>query len=289
MAHADLYAVLGVLPGAESIVITAAYRALAQRYHPDRWQGDKAEANRRMAEINEAYRVLGDAERRAEYDASRASGKSAEYQDAEREDCDEAFEAALKEMEDRWAVALEIFPDLVDIRDALRRISSSLAFSFVTLILETKQYNSRQKIASAMERQFLERYFGRNETVLSYAKELIEYGEREAARALNRYVDVMGSDVDPLLLINRVEQQFGSRATQTRRTELHKLIEDVRKYSYYDSAKELARMLGYQVFEHQSGFLGSKTDIRLVSPLGAETKFVSGTDLIDWVRTNLCT
>ena len=35
----DYYRILGVLDDAEDIVIKAAYRALAQRYHPDRWQG----------------------------------------------------------------------------------------------------------------------------------------------------------------------------------------------------------------------------------------------------------
>ena len=35
----DYYAVLGVNPGAEDIVIRAAYKALAQRYHPDRFSG----------------------------------------------------------------------------------------------------------------------------------------------------------------------------------------------------------------------------------------------------------
>lgn len=54
----DYYAVLGVLPNAEDVVVRAAYRALAQRYHPDRFTGSENEANRRMSEINEAYQVL---------------------------------------------------------------------------------------------------------------------------------------------------------------------------------------------------------------------------------------
>ena len=56
----DYYRILGVLDDAEDIVIKAAYRALAQRYHPDRWQGDAGEATRRMAEINAAYAILSD-------------------------------------------------------------------------------------------------------------------------------------------------------------------------------------------------------------------------------------
>lgn len=69
----DYYAVLGVLSTAEDVVIDGAYRGLAQRYHPDRFVGDKDEANARMAEINEAYRILSDAELRAQYDRARQS------------------------------------------------------------------------------------------------------------------------------------------------------------------------------------------------------------------------
>ena len=64
----DYYRVLDVLDDAEDIVIRAAYRALAQRYHPDKWEGDQAEATRRMAEINAAYAVLSDPAKRAAYD-----------------------------------------------------------------------------------------------------------------------------------------------------------------------------------------------------------------------------
>lgn len=70
----DYYAVLGVLSSAEDVVISGAYRALAQRYHPDRFDGD--DANVRMAEINEAYRILSDAELRAQYDKARAPSDS---------------------------------------------------------------------------------------------------------------------------------------------------------------------------------------------------------------------
>ena len=67
----DYYAVLGVNPGAEDIVIRAAYKALAQRYHPDRFQGPKDEAHRRMSELTQAYEVLADPIRRPKYDRRR--------------------------------------------------------------------------------------------------------------------------------------------------------------------------------------------------------------------------
>ena len=67
---ANLYEYLQVSPRAESGVIHAAYRALARHYHPD--VSDSGQAARIMREINAAYHVLGDPERRARYDAHRA-------------------------------------------------------------------------------------------------------------------------------------------------------------------------------------------------------------------------
>jgi len=65
----DYYQILGVTPSAEDIVIRAAYKALVQRYHPDRYQGDPAEATRIVQELVEAYSILSDPEKRKKYDA----------------------------------------------------------------------------------------------------------------------------------------------------------------------------------------------------------------------------
>jgi curved DNA-binding protein CbpA len=62
----DHYEVLQVHPRAEPEVIRAAYRTLARKYHPD--HGGDAD---RMIALNDAWDVLGDPARRAEYDASR--------------------------------------------------------------------------------------------------------------------------------------------------------------------------------------------------------------------------
>jgi curved DNA-binding protein CbpA len=69
----DLYAELGVTPQAEPEVIRAAFRALAQRYHPDRQVGASSLWAAKMARINQAYSVLSQPERRRAYDASRCA------------------------------------------------------------------------------------------------------------------------------------------------------------------------------------------------------------------------
>jgi molecular chaperone DnaJ len=62
----DLYDVLGVARGASDAEIKRAFRKLAQQWHPD--VNQDAEAQERFKEINDAYQVLSDPERRARYD-----------------------------------------------------------------------------------------------------------------------------------------------------------------------------------------------------------------------------
>ncbi|MCI0431984.1 MAG: molecular chaperone DnaJ [Rhodospirillales bacterium] len=67
MAKQDYYATLGVARGAAIEDIKKSYRKLAMRYHPDRNSGDKT-AEHKFKEINEAYDILKDEQKRAAYD-----------------------------------------------------------------------------------------------------------------------------------------------------------------------------------------------------------------------------
>ena len=63
----DYYEVLGLSKGADEASIKKAYRTLAKKYHPD-MNPDNAEAEQKFKEVNEAYIVLSDPDKKAKYD-----------------------------------------------------------------------------------------------------------------------------------------------------------------------------------------------------------------------------
>ncbi len=67
MEYKDYYKILGVERSATEAEIKSAFRKLALQYHPDRNPGNK-QAEEKFKEINEAYEVLSDSEKRARYD-----------------------------------------------------------------------------------------------------------------------------------------------------------------------------------------------------------------------------
>lgn len=67
MDYKDYYKVLGVEKSASQAEIKKAYRALAKKYHPDKNKGEKG-AEEKFKDISEAYEVLGDEEKRKQYD-----------------------------------------------------------------------------------------------------------------------------------------------------------------------------------------------------------------------------
>lgn len=145
----DYYAILGVVSSAEDVVIRAAYRALAQRYHPDRYSGDPA----RMAEINEAYSILSDAEKRKIYDQSRGD-KEGDFGDWVHEEEADETSYTIDPLDKDWKIAVKFYPDLTEINERLSRISHLLAFTYRAGLLDLKVFKDRKELEKLFRPSF---------------------------------------------------------------------------------------------------------------------------------------
>lgn len=202
----DYYRTLGILDDAEDIIIKAAYRALAQRYHPDKWVGNQVEATKRMAEINEAYSELSDSSKRKKYDEAFFKFKS------RNEDLDEPFEnfdeEELDEIDEAWILASEFYPSIKRDFEELRKINSFLANTFKMGLVESKNFDQSLAIKKQYEQEYLKRYYGENEHVRGFAKFLLTNKQKKAAVRVNTIVRLMGGSATYTQIFDKILIEF---------------------------------------------------------------------------------
>jgi curved DNA-binding protein CbpA len=204
----DYYRVLGVLRNAEEIVIKAAYKALAQKYHPDRASDlDKVSATQKMMEINEAKDVLLDPVKRSEYN------KKYDDQNVDRQSYGSEFneeeqfsERSLKD--DDWNTAISYYPDLKNIIKELKLISTNLTNLYKNYMLESRKYNERNEIRKIIENDYLTRFYGDDEKTRAYVKSLLLNNFKQAAIEINKDVLVMGNSIKYQQIYPKIEKKF---------------------------------------------------------------------------------
>jgi len=282
----DHYKTLGVSQNAEDIVITAAYRALAQRYHPDRWKGDPKIAHQRMSEINAAYGVIGNKDSRATYDKSRTETTHETFRPESDSNDREMFDEGIAAFNSDWEIAVTIYPDLGPLRHQLSLISTQTEFQFVAALLGSKLYDQRKRLAAAIERDYLERYFGPDPFVVRFAKALILARAKSAAAYLNSLVNVMGSKVPAGLIIEKVEQKFLFFLTVEELERLQGISRLVKETFYLDYASQLTEECGFKC-EVNTKFIFTST-VKAHSPRGWHREFSGQREFIDWARKFFC-
>ncbi len=97
----NFYHTLGLLNSADDVVIKAAYKALAQKHHPDKYKTNKELHTQIMTELNAAYAAIGTKAKRKAYDESLASAvaQKQKYKSAQ----------AAKSKQDEWIDQLQNF------------------------------------------------------------------------------------------------------------------------------------------------------------------------------------
>lgn len=246
----NYYQILGVLDDAEDIVIRAAYKVLAQKYHPDKWSGSKEEATQRMSEINQAYGTLSDVNRRKSYDETLNRSEYTDTTESAQSDVDISSD---------WNAVLTYYPDLEELSKSLRRISTALEYTFKLILLEQKAFEQRALVAQDLEKKFLERYFGTNKDILKFAKLLILGGHKDAAKELNKAVSLLGSSVNPILIIDKIAVKYLPEYQHSSRLS----AEFLKKYKNtsipFERSEEFLSQLGAAI--NRTGFIFPKYHI----------------------------
>lgn len=247
----NYYQILGVLDDAEDVVIRAAYKALAQKYHPDRWKGSQADATARMSEINRAYETLVDPVKRAKYDETIDRSSYEEDQDQNINE-----EELISDLDEMWNKVLEFLPDLKYLSNNLSKISKSLEYAFKLTLLETKRFNEGDKIAHSLEDAYLTKYFGTNKEIHSFAKQLIFAGKRIDAKALNDAVVLLGSSVEPKIIIRKIQGDLTSNEVGMSKLQMAELLLEVKSIRCAD---DFMKAVGAEV--KSLGFWGNQVEV----------------------------
>lgn len=205
----DYYAILGVLPSVDHAVLQAVYRVLVKRYHPDA-NPDHGGDSSAFRAVQEAYDVLGDPEKRLQYDRQRhAQQEQAGRFDQTGEDAGD-IDHSSQIVDEDWKTVEEYEPVAASAERSLRRLSPRLALLYRTTMLSERHFNKAEEIAKHLEAEFFKTYFGDDKEIQIFARYLLmlQPKGREAARELNRVIRTIRSPSRPSEVIKRIREKF---------------------------------------------------------------------------------
>jgi curved DNA-binding protein CbpA len=187
VAERTLYSVLGVDPDAPNEVVKAAYRALAKQYHPDGNGSGSQDSTAKFIELQEAYSVISDEEKRAEYDRT----LSARTKDDASLGDDVDAEISTDEI---WVATAKEHPEIDGIHQILSQYSSALANRFVLAVANCDHGSDPAGYAFELEKAYFKKYFGDTPELQGLARRLLQAGLRQEAIALNRAINEARND-----------------------------------------------------------------------------------------------
>ena len=255
-ASKDYYAILGVLPSIEPTALKAVYLALVKKYHPDVYKGNKADAERITKQLNEAYGVLGDQSKRAEYDALRKN-QSSQSGDFSQENTSEENDSFDSELERDWKYVVEYYPEAEKYRKHLKAIAKSLSFTFQNIIVIEKLSEQSKEVADLLKSEYLKHYFGNNDKIQKFACQMLLQRRRDVALELNNIIRVLGTPADNKIssLITNISVKYNLKI------DYKKEIKNI--YVSYSS-----------VFESFGQFYGTLNDDRIIGSIDNNEYFI---------------
>lgn len=188
------YQALGVNQEAEPEVIKAAYKALSNKYHPDK--NSSKSAGIKMRAINEAYEILSDSSKRSEYDKELSKGGKESEENFDDDNAESVFNDFDKQTSEDWSFAVEYFPNIDANYKSLSRISLRTANTYRLQLLANKKYKEADLLASSYKDVFLRKTFGSDSRVRFFGEQLLLNKDIDAAQELNRAVCMFQGQAD---------------------------------------------------------------------------------------------
>ena len=204
----DYYKILGIPKNAPQSLVRIIYKSLVKIYHPDLFQGDLDFATTKLKELNEAYAVISDPQKRKEYDAGpQLEDKGSDTDIFSDFNFSEEYSTYKSIIDDQWKAALEFIPNLELEAKKLERISNKLSFVFKATLIETKGFSNYLKVVQDVVEIFFTEWFGDDLLVHRLILAAIEADHKSYALDFHKAVSLLGNE-QVFVIINKLEEKY---------------------------------------------------------------------------------